>query len=141
MHGSLDLRRRLRTSLNLQDKLDDVLALIGAIERFHDFSTFSRDRAVEAAAEGRPAFLTWSRYHNAAAVGLCDTANGEGLPAAIAAHCDDTYPAPAKHRTYLLGTLIPLNKPAVAQLEDAFEALANDYEREVRAAAKARRAA
>lgn len=136
MHGNVSSLRRRSV-----DDHADALAIISAISRIHDVSTTIEDMASAAAMLGRPAYLSWSSHTNAAAISLCETANSDGLAAAIAVHCDDAYPSGAKHRPTLLATLIPINKAAIAELAEARAEMAHDLCDAVRAHAKARRAA
>ena len=73
--------------------------------------------AIAAARDGRAAFWTTARYHNAAACRFVLAANDVGLDLALAYHVDAAHPLTTA--AALLATLVPLNPPAAAALAAA----------------------
>jgi hypothetical protein len=100
----------------------DPEPLVGAIRALGDLydnaDTIRESAALAAARAEQPAYWTSARYHNQAALLVAQFANERGLATALRLWSDDSYPSPARHASYLLSTLIPLNTAASAELHE-----------------------
>lgn len=101
--------------------LDSAIRAISALEDlFSNHSLQDQELALDAFLQGRAAFWTKNGYSNQTAGLVFDHANKHGLPSALAKFADDAHSLYLRHTPYLLGTLIPLNKQAVAALNQAW---------------------
>ena len=117
-------------------------SLIDAMEVYDNEDAVMRDRAINAIAEGRAAYWTTSKYHNAAALCLCYALN-DGVD--IVRAVENTYPVwKIDSRIPSLETIVPLNRKAVNALALAYAEMAgtwrDDYELERRKLRDTRRA-
>lgn len=109
-------------------------SLIDAMEIYDNEDAVMRDRAIDAIAEGRAAYWTTAKYHNAAAYSLCYALN-DGVD--IVRAVENTYPVwKIDSRIPSLETIVPLNRKAVNALALAYAEMAgtwrDDYELERR---------
>lgn len=100
-------------------------SLIDAIEIYDNEDAVMRDRAIDAIAEGRAAYWTTAKYHNAAAYSLCYALNdGVDIVRAI----ENTYPVwKIDSRIPALETIIPLNWRAVNALSLTYAEMAGTW--------------
>lgn len=100
--------------------ISDVIRAVEALKNiWSNGDALTEEAAYEAHQHGRAAFWTTATYHNQAATLLAHAANCEGLDRALARHADDGHPSHAARTPYLLATLVPLNRQARADLEQA----------------------
>lgn len=101
--------------------LQDAIRALSAIgELFHNGDTIATEAAIDAFQAGRAAFASKGVYSNQKAGRLVISANRAGLSYALRNIADDRHASYAARSPYLLGTLIPLNKPAMVALEAAW---------------------
>lgn len=100
---------------------DAAIRAIRALgDLFDNRSTPDEGPALDAFQAGRAAYWTRAGYSNAKACLLLTDANRFSLENALEVHADDDHPSQAARAPYLLGTLIPLNRAACAELERAW---------------------
>ena len=117
-------------SLDAQSYLEETAltvrrSLIDAIEVYDNEDAVMRDRAIDAIAEGRAAYWTTAKYHNAAAFSLCYALNdGVDIVRAI----ENTYPEwKADSRIPSLETIVPLNRKAMNALALAYVEMSGEW--------------
>jgi hypothetical protein len=100
-------------------ELETLVDAIRALGELYDNADSAREAAaLTAARQQRPAYWTSARYHNQAALLVAQFANERGVQAALRLWSDDHYPSPARHSSYLVSTLIPLNAAASSELHE-----------------------
>lgn len=100
-------------------------SLIDAMEIYDNEDAVMRDRAIDAIAEGRAAFWTTAKHHNAAAFSLCYALN-DGVD--IVRAVENTYPEwKADSRVPSLETIVPLNRKAVNALALAYVEMSGEW--------------
>ena len=107
----IDQRKALVSDIiERRDDLGGEMALEHIDERFGGYCLVSREKAIDALDDKRPAFASVATYHQAAWGNFAIYANESGLDAALAWSMSETHPA--KTQAVLLASLIPLNKQA-----------------------------
>lgn len=100
-------------------------SLIDAIEIYDNEDAVMRDGAINSIAEGRAAFWTTAKYHNAAALCLCYALN-DGVD--IVRAVENTYPVwKIDSRIPSLETIVPLNRKAVNALALAYVEMSGEW--------------
>lgn len=123
------------TPLSVRRNLDDAIAVYG------NESTVMREGAIDAIAEGRAAYWSVAKYHNARAADLPYALNAG---ADITGTVEDAYRGRPYSVLEALDTIVPLNRKAVNALALAYAkagSFRDDAELEMRAKRDGRRAA
>lgn len=94
--------------------------------------TLLEESIVERATAGKAAYASFATYHNQTASSLAIYLQRPGSGSfweELNHWGDDSYPSGAKHRVYLLSTLVPLNEPARIEMDNAAMRLAEETAR------------
>lgn len=114
-------RRTVRREIASEPDLPDAIRAISALGNlFNSSDTFAEESALDAFQAGREAYWSKAGYSNQIAGIVLLAANRGGLASALRAHANDDSTLYARRTPYLLGTLIPLNKPAMEALHRAW---------------------
>lgn len=117
--------------------LDSAIRAIRAFgDLFDNRCTLDEDHALDAFQAGRAAYWTKAGYSNARATLVLGTANTYDLETALRLHASDNHPSVFASIPYLLGSLIPLNRLAVEEINRAWIAIGESDAEILRARAR-----
>lgn len=118
MHGTSNLI--VARAHQRADEQTDVLNLIRCLaEVYGNADTVREELALEAVSEGRSAWWVSTDHGNQTLLNVALHANRRSLEAALKVFADPAYPAGTRHPLSILANLIPLNKQADAEKEEA----------------------